>query len=142
MAAAEGITFFQLNGIGLSLSPRAHSASDAGVHLQSAHSQGLTLANNTRNREEVDAVLAQAQQLGTASPALRRTLTGAVIMVTLRIWAALFGKFMGIPPSLSRKTAILRYRTNSLPLLLKVPKPTHSRCLPDFLRHNESLLSF
>jgi uncharacterized glyoxalase superfamily protein PhnB len=64
VAAAEGIAFSQRNGIGLSLSPRAHSASDAGVPLQGTHSQGLTLAYNTRNREEVDAALAQAQKLG------------------------------------------------------------------------------
>jgi len=32
--------------------------------LQTAPSQGLTLAYNTRTRDEVDAVLAQAQVLG------------------------------------------------------------------------------
>jgi predicted lactoylglutathione lyase len=64
VAAAEGVAFFQLNGIGLSLYPRADLATDAGVVLQSAPSQGLTLAYNTRKRDEVDAVLAQAQRLG------------------------------------------------------------------------------
>ncbi|KQP80318.1 glyoxalase [Methylobacterium sp. Leaf117] len=62
--AAEGVAFFQLNGIGLSLYPRADLAADAGVALQTAPSQGLTLAYNTRNRDEVDTVLSQAEALG------------------------------------------------------------------------------
>lgn len=53
-----------------------------------------------------------------------------------------FWEILRIPPSLSRKTAISRYRTSSLPLLLKMAKPTHSRCLPGFLRYNEYSLSF
>ncbi|MFC0407328.1 VOC family protein [Roseomonas elaeocarpi] len=64
MHAAEGVAFFQLNGIALSLYPRAALASDAGVPLQQAPSQGFTLAYNTRGREEVDAVLARAAALG------------------------------------------------------------------------------
>jgi predicted lactoylglutathione lyase len=64
VAAAEGVAFFQLNGIGLSLYPRADLATDAGVAWQAAPSQGLTLAYNTRTRGEVDAVLAQAKKLG------------------------------------------------------------------------------
>jgi catechol 2,3-dioxygenase-like lactoylglutathione lyase family enzyme len=64
VTAAGGVAFFQLNGIGLSLYPRADLAADAGVPLQEAPSQGLTLAYNTRSRDEVDAVLARAQALG------------------------------------------------------------------------------
>jgi catechol 2,3-dioxygenase-like lactoylglutathione lyase family enzyme len=64
VSTAEGVAFFQLNGIGLSLYPRADLAADAGVPLQTAPSQGLTLAYNTRNRDEVDAVLARAEALG------------------------------------------------------------------------------
>ncbi len=61
---AEGVAFFQLNGMGLSLYPRAELAADAGVLLQSEPSQGFTLAYNTRSRDEVDAVLARAEALG------------------------------------------------------------------------------
>lgn len=64
VAAAEGVAFFQLNSIGLSLYPRADLANDAGVASQSTPSQGMTLAYNTRSRDEVDATLAQAQRLG------------------------------------------------------------------------------
>ena len=64
VSTAEGVAFFQLNGIGLSLYPRADLAADAGVPLQTAPSHGLTLAYNTRTRDEVDAVLARAQVLG------------------------------------------------------------------------------
>lgn len=62
--AAEGVAFFQLSGLGLSLYPRAELAADAGVLLQSKPSQGFTLAYNTRSRDEVDAVLARAEALG------------------------------------------------------------------------------
>jgi catechol 2,3-dioxygenase-like lactoylglutathione lyase family enzyme len=64
VSAAEGVAFFQLGGIGLSLYPRAELAADAGVPLQDEPSQGLTLAYNTRSRDEVDAVLARAKTLG------------------------------------------------------------------------------
>lgn len=62
--AAEGVAFFQLGSLGLSLYPRADLARDAGVPLQEQPSQGFTLAYNTRNRAEVDAVLAAAEAAG------------------------------------------------------------------------------
>ena len=45
--AAEGVAFFQLNGIGLSLYPRADLAAGAGVPLQTVPSQGLTRCQAT-----------------------------------------------------------------------------------------------
>lgn len=62
--AAQGVAFFQLGRLGLSLYPRAELAADAGVPLQSHPSQGFTLAYNTRSRDEVDAVLSRAEVLG------------------------------------------------------------------------------
>ena len=64
LGEADGVAFFQLGGLGLSLYPRADLAADAGVALQDAPSQGMTLAYNTRTRDEVDAVLARAEALG------------------------------------------------------------------------------
>ena len=64
MRAAEGVAFFQLGGIGLSLYPRAELAADAGITLPNESSRGFTLAYNTRSRDEVDAVLARAEALG------------------------------------------------------------------------------
>src|SRR3954454_5787667 len=64
VGAAEGVAFFQLGAIGLSLYSRAELAADAGVPLQNEPSQGFTLAYNTRSRDEVDAVLGQAEALG------------------------------------------------------------------------------
>jgi uncharacterized protein len=62
--AAEGVAFFQLGSMGLSLYPRAALAADAGVPAQAEPSQGLTLAYNTRSRAEVDTVLVRAEALG------------------------------------------------------------------------------
>ncbi len=62
--SAHGVAFFQLGGLGLSLYPRAELAKDAGVPLDSRSSQGFTLAYNTRRRDEVGEVLAQAEALG------------------------------------------------------------------------------
>ncbi len=64
VCAAEGVAFFQLVGMGLSLYPRSELAADAGVPVQAQPSQGFTLAYNTRNRADVDAVLARAEALG------------------------------------------------------------------------------
>lgn len=61
---ADGVAFFQLCGMGLSLYPRTELAADAGVPLQAEPSQGFALAYNTRGRDEVDAVLARAKALG------------------------------------------------------------------------------
>ncbi|ARO54111.1 glyoxalase [Methylorubrum zatmanii] len=62
--SAQGVAFFQLGGMGLSLYPRADLAKDAGVPLENRPSQGFTLAYNTRSRDEVGEVLARAESLG------------------------------------------------------------------------------
>lgn len=62
--SAQGVAFFQLGGLGLSLYPRADLAKDAGVPLENRPSQGFTLAYNTHSRDEVSEVLAQAESLG------------------------------------------------------------------------------
>ncbi|CAO4153118.1 VOC domain-containing protein [Methylorubrum thiocyanatum] len=61
---AQGVAFFQLGGLGLSLYPRAGLAHDAGVPVQAQPSQGFALAYNTRSRLEVDQVLAAAEAAG------------------------------------------------------------------------------
>lgn len=62
--SAHGVTFFQIGGVGLSLYPRADLAEDAGVPLANRPSQGFTRAYNTRSRDAVGEVLAQAEALG------------------------------------------------------------------------------
>src|SRR5579859_4064856 len=64
MAKTEGIVFFQAGGMALALYPRAELAKDANVSSEGRGFNGMTLAYNTRNREEVDSVLAQAQRAG------------------------------------------------------------------------------
>ncbi|KQP91159.1 VOC family protein [Methylobacterium sp. Leaf117] len=61
---AQGVAFFQLGGLGLSLYPRADLAKDAGVALGNRPSQGFTLTYNTHSRDEVGKVLTQAEVLG------------------------------------------------------------------------------
>lgn len=50
----EDISFFQLNGILLSLYPREKLAEDATVSAEGKGFKGFTLAYNTRSKEEVD----------------------------------------------------------------------------------------
>ncbi|MFD0861387.1 VOC family protein [Sungkyunkwania multivorans] len=50
----ENITFFQLNGILLSLYPRDKLAEDAEVSAEGSGFKGFSLAYNTRSEEEVD----------------------------------------------------------------------------------------
>jgi uncharacterized protein len=64
MAKTEGIVFFQTGGMALALYPRGELARDANVGSEGGGFNGMTLAYNTRNREEVDSVLAQAQRAG------------------------------------------------------------------------------
>lgn len=64
MAQAKGVVFFQLGGMGLSLYPRQGLAKDAGVSPDSQGFSGFSLGYNTRTREEVDSVLAQAGAAG------------------------------------------------------------------------------
>jgi uncharacterized protein len=64
MAKAEGIVFFQTGGMALALYPRDELARDANVAPEGKGFCGVTLAYNTRTREEVDAVLAEAEAAG------------------------------------------------------------------------------
>ncbi len=64
MAQAEGVVFFQVGGIGLALYPRDELAKDANLSAKGSGFSGMTLAYNARNREEVDAVLAEASTAG------------------------------------------------------------------------------
>ena len=62
---AEGIAFFQLDGVRLALYPRPALAEDAAVidPGPSAFS-GITLAHNLRSKAEVDAFFAELAEIG------------------------------------------------------------------------------
>jgi uncharacterized protein len=64
MAKTEGITFFQAGGMALALYPRDELAKDATVAPEGQGFSGITLAFNTRNRNEVDSVLEEAKAAG------------------------------------------------------------------------------
>lgn len=64
MAQAEGIVFFHMDGMALALFPRHELAKDANVSVDGQGFSGISLAYNTRNREEVDSVLAEAKAAG------------------------------------------------------------------------------
>lgn len=63
-ASSEGIAFFQTGGLALALYPRKELAEDAKLADEGSGFGGFTLAHNTRTREEVDAVLAEAVAAG------------------------------------------------------------------------------
>ncbi len=64
MVEAEGIAFSQAAGMALALYPRDELAKDANIGPEGDGFGGISLAYNTRNREEVDAVLAEAKAAG------------------------------------------------------------------------------
>lgn len=65
LASSTGdITFFQLNGILLSLYPREKLAEDAGVNAVGQGFKGFSLAYNTRSKEEVDQIVADLEKKG------------------------------------------------------------------------------
>jgi uncharacterized protein len=61
---SDGITFFQAGSIALALYPRHELAKDGTVASGGQGFSGITLAHNTRNRNEVDSVLKEAQAAG------------------------------------------------------------------------------
>ena len=61
---ASDVAFFQAGGIVLALWSRAELAADSVVRNDSGGWGGITLAYNVRSREEVDAVLQEAEAAG------------------------------------------------------------------------------
>jgi catechol 2,3-dioxygenase-like lactoylglutathione lyase family enzyme len=64
MAHPQGIVFFQVGGMALALFPRPELAKDANIAPDGHGFSGVSLAFNTRNREDVDSVLAEAEAAG------------------------------------------------------------------------------
>jgi uncharacterized protein len=62
--AAEGVAFFQLGCMALSLFPRRDLAKDAGLDEAGTGFTGVALGFNTRSRAEVEAVLEEAAGAG------------------------------------------------------------------------------
>jgi predicted lactoylglutathione lyase len=61
---AERVAFFQMGGIVLALFGREDLAKDAGIPVEGSGFSGVAFAHNTRSRDEVDAVLAEAVGAG------------------------------------------------------------------------------
>lgn len=60
----DGVVFFQIGALGLSLFPRESLACDAKVSAEGSGFRGITLAHNVRTREEVAEVIAEAVSAG------------------------------------------------------------------------------
>ncbi len=60
----DGIAFFETKGTWLALFPREALAADATVPADGTGFRGFTLAHNVRSREEVDALLQEAEAAG------------------------------------------------------------------------------
>jgi catechol 2,3-dioxygenase-like lactoylglutathione lyase family enzyme len=59
------VAFFDLqNGLRLALWPKSSIANDTGISVQNSSSLEFTLRHNVDSKEEVDAVMALAQQAG------------------------------------------------------------------------------
>ncbi len=64
VSSNEYISFFQLNGILLSLYPREKLAEDATVSAEGNGFKGFSLAYNTRSKEEVDSLFENLKSKG------------------------------------------------------------------------------
>ena len=63
---AEGVSFFQCGCIAVGLYPMTALAEDAGVSPERSGFDGFAVAYNTRTKDEVDAVLGEAEAAGAA----------------------------------------------------------------------------
>lgn len=63
---AEGVSFFQCGCVALALFPRSELAKDAGISADGAGFSGFAIGYNTRSKNEVDAILAEAEAAGGA----------------------------------------------------------------------------
>ena len=63
-ASSEGVTFFQLGGLILSLYGRSALAEDARLSAEAGGFGGVTIAHNVRERTDVDRVLDEARAAG------------------------------------------------------------------------------
>ena len=61
---AQETAFFQANGVVVALWGREKLAADTGIADNGGSWSGITLAHNTASRDEVDAVIALARELG------------------------------------------------------------------------------
>jgi uncharacterized protein len=105
MAKAEGVVFFQAGGMALALFPRHELAEDANISAEGHGFSGISLAYNTRNREEVDSVLAEAKTAGAEllKPSQEAFWGG---------YSGLCGRSRGTPLSRWRRTELFVSLTN------------------------------
>jgi uncharacterized protein len=61
---ARGVSFFQCGSMVVSLFPKSELAKDAGVSPKGEGFGGIAIAYNTRAKEDVDTVLAEAKSAG------------------------------------------------------------------------------
>ncbi len=65
MRSAEGVAFFQLGGMGLSLYPLPDLSADAGIDEEPLPAwRGIALAHNVRQRGEVESIVKTVARLG------------------------------------------------------------------------------
>ena len=64
MPQTEGIAFFRIPGMALALYPREELAKDANRSAEGSGFCGISLAYNTRRREDVDSTMAEAAAAG------------------------------------------------------------------------------
>jgi len=63
-ASGDDVAFFQMSGVVFGLYPRDKLAEDANVAAQGGGFSGITLAYNTKSKEEVEEILDMARELG------------------------------------------------------------------------------
>lgn len=120
----ESIAFFETSGPQLALYPREALAEDATVSPEGSGFSGVTIAHNVDSKEEVRAVLTEAEQAGATIVKPAQEVFWGGTRDTSRTLTAISGKWRGTR-TLSPENPSSRFLTTLAPASASFRSPTH-----------------
>jgi hypothetical protein len=103
----SAVVFFNMNDdLILALYPKAALAKDAKVPVSPPSPAEFSIGHIVKSKQEVEAIMQQAEMAGQKSPTLRTTVCGADTRDISRTWTVTSGRLRGILSGRSRTEAL------------------------------------